>query len=1061
MRFNEPYDKENFIRFTETLLPNFIKTDKEINLNNNKSKIIKNAQVIGISKDLGNTYVLEFSHEKNSDPRISITRDAFKIMNEHRISKCLAIFKNDDSKNFRLSLLTREISIDENNKLIKGFSNAKRYSFYLGEGTKIKTPETQLYKKGRVKDFDDLKERFSLEVVNKEFYEEISNSFNILVGGRRTYKNKIVEHEPQLKLPINHEQNQKYLEFAVRLIGRIIFCWFLKEKRSSNNRSLMPELLLSKEATKKDDYYHNVLEPIFFEILNRPVKNRKEEYSAMPFSEIPYLNGGLFSPQEDDFYDYIESRQKENKKKTVIPNSWFTSLFEILESYNFTIDENTSFDEELSIDPEMLGRIFENLLAEINPETGDSARKNTGSYYTPRVIVDYMIDESLLLYLTEKTRIDENKLRSVITYDLEDDLQYPLSDYEKESIINYLSIIKILDPACGSGAFPIGVLQKIVFILQQIDPMGQTWFKKQIENTPSELKKIIEREFKEKNFDYIRKLGVIKENIYGIDIQPIATEISRLRCFLTLIVDERIDDSIENRGIEPLPNLDFKFVTANTLIKLPASKESKTQVGLFEDSKGIEELKELRSLFFNASGFERDHLKLQFSQTQNRMLNKLISENSNSIAQLTSKLTSWDPFGHKTSEWFDSEWMFGVNKGFDVIIGNPPYVRVSGINELYDQTIRKMYKCIFGHYDLYIPFIEFSLNLLSENGILSFITPNKFLSKKYGNKLRPYILKNFTISKLLDLSKVNVFDSASVYSLISIFQNKTPTESTITNVQSLERWKNPEEITFSKIYQSTYTSNPDYLIDIEINQEERSIFEKMNSNTIKIKDIARVLTGTPAIKLYYEWPKIIKEYQKESSNEFLKIINVSNLHRYTINWGGIVRIANHKYENAVIEFDEKLIGKNKWEIFKIHPKITIKGTALKLTGALDEVGYANVSLYSIVFNNKEDFSLNFYILGLINSKLLNYWYTKKYASNNLSGNYITFNGVYLSQLPLPKINDMNVELKKNIESNVLEIINLKKTKPDIDIQDLEKEINDSVYKIYKLNPTEIEIVDKY
>jgi len=241
--------------------------------------------------------------------------------------------------------------------------------------------------------------------------------------------------------------------------------------------------------------------------------------------------------------------------------------------------------------------------------------KNTSSYYTPRVIVDYMVDESLFLYLKNRTQIEEETLRAVISYDLHDDEEYQLTENERERIIIALEKVKILDPACGSGAFPIGALQKIVFILQQADPEGHLWFKKQIKNTSPELRRVVEREFAHKNFDYIRKLGIIRENIYGIDIQPIATEISRLRCFLTLVVDERIQEDLENRGIEPLPNVDFKFVTANSLIGLPGSQVN-SQIGLFEDDAGIRELKELRDSFFNASGTERDQLKYQFVQAQ-------------------------------------------------------------------------------------------------------------------------------------------------------------------------------------------------------------------------------------------------------------------------------------------------------------------------------------------------------------------------------------------------------------------------------------------------------------
>src|SRR5260221_566516 len=239
-----------------------------------------------------------------------------------------------------------------------------------------------------------------LSSINKAFYKEISGLFTQLVGGSVYKGTKREDYEALLKLPSIQDKSQASLEFAVRLIGRVIFCWFLREKKSDQGKSLMPNDLLSLEAVKHNpDYYHNILEPIFFEVLNKSVKSRKEDYGKEPFSSIPYLNGGLFSPQDDDFFSYNEDKQAVNHNVVVIPDEWLRKFFEVLETYNFTIDENTSFDEELSIDPEMLGRIFENLLAEINPETGESARKSTGSYYTPRAIVDYMDDESLLLYL--------------------------------------------------------------------------------------------------------------------------------------------------------------------------------------------------------------------------------------------------------------------------------------------------------------------------------------------------------------------------------------------------------------------------------------------------------------------------------------------------------------------------------------------------------------------------------------------------------------------------------------------------------------------------------------
>jgi hypothetical protein len=280
-----------------------------------------------------------------------------------------------------------------------------------------------------------------------------------------------------IQLPSVPEGDQRNLEFTVRLIGRVIFCWFLREKKSAAGLSLMPRELLSQQAvSNQSDYYHSILEPIFFEVLNKHGKSRREQYATGPFATIPYLNGGLFSPSYDDYFSYNTDKQSIFHNTVIIPDEWLVEFISFLETYNFTIDENVSFDEELSIDPEMLGRIFENLLAEISPETGESARKRTGSYYTPRSIVDYMVDEALFSYLKSQTALPDEKLRAIISYDLDDDTEHPLSAEEYNKIVNSLSTIKILDPACGSGAFPIGALQKIVFILQQADPDGHEYF---------------------------------------------------------------------------------------------------------------------------------------------------------------------------------------------------------------------------------------------------------------------------------------------------------------------------------------------------------------------------------------------------------------------------------------------------------------------------------------------------------------------------------------------------------------------------------------------------------
>jgi len=354
----------------------------------------------------------------------------------------------------------------------------------------------------------------------------------------------------------DHEALQR---FAVRLIGRIVFCWFLKKKKSDKNKiALVQEDILSVQAIEKNNnYYHKVLEPLFFEVLNTEIEERKEFIKEdEKWKNVPFLNGGLFDPNlHQDFYEIDENLNRSKYENTLkVPDERLKELFEIFETYNFTIDENTSVDIDLSVDPEMLGRIFENLLAEINPQTEKTARKATGSYYTPRPIVEYMVDESLIQYLITKlsplerggsdlsesgcVTALEQKIRNLLNYTIEDS---SLNDEETEQVIDALDEIKILDPACGSGAFPMGILQKMLLILEKVDPDSMNWLIRQLDKISNPaVKKAVEEELMNKDWKYIHKMGIIQNAIYGVDIQPIAVELSKLRFSLQLLLMKKL-----------------------------------------------------------------------------------------------------------------------------------------------------------------------------------------------------------------------------------------------------------------------------------------------------------------------------------------------------------------------------------------------------------------------------------------------------------------------------------------------------------------------------------------
>lgn len=395
----------------EILLPDYSKEMHEVSFDNS---LFSSVTMLGESKICDVTIFEVMVNDGCQNRRVGITQEMFRILRGLHINNALVAFANADKNNYRISLLTSKYEFD-GDKIVKVLSNPRRYSYSLGYGTKTKTAYKFLIEKGKVSSLNELINRFSVEVVNKQFYTEIATAFTELVGGERNGK----EYEKLLELHSVVDHN-KYAEFSVRLIGRIMFCWFLREKRSENGIPLVPDDMLSLDTVvKSDNYYHQVLEPLFFELLNTNQKRRKPEYQSDYYNKVPYLNGGLFSPHTDDLYKYDSVNHCGAYGIVNIPNEWFERLYVALNEYNFTVDENTAYDIELSIDPEMLGRIFENLLAEINPETGENAKKGTGSFYTPRDIVDYMVDSSLCEYLKKATSIEEKRIKALISYNKE------------------------------------------------------------------------------------------------------------------------------------------------------------------------------------------------------------------------------------------------------------------------------------------------------------------------------------------------------------------------------------------------------------------------------------------------------------------------------------------------------------------------------------------------------------------------------------------------------------------------------------------------------------------
>lgn len=658
-----------------------------------------------------------------------------------QVDGIFAVFKKDD--NWRFSFISKVTDYDEDKEeFVEVETEPKRYTYVLGKGEAVKTATDRfnaLVEANKVS-FEDIKEAFSVEKLNKEFYKKVVSFFYDLIGVKEPGRGG-EQHPHLLKLPSvsqTSEQGKKtHQEFAVRLIGRTVFCWFLRFKKSEQENPIIPKEVLSSDNIP-ENYYHKYLERLFFQVMNTKIGERRDDIPKV-FESIPFLNGGLFEPHSNDYYALDEATGLSKNLNTLkIPDSWFKDFFTVLEQYNFTIDENSVEDADVSVDPEMLGRIFENLLAEIDPASGKTARKATGSYYTPREIVDYMVDESLTKYLSRKTGVNERRLLPLLKFDTE--VKKDISEDEAIAIIEALNELKVLDPACGSGAFPMGILQKMVRILEKVDPKSERWKDLQLRKIPSAVvRRLLKKKLDDATVEYARKLGIIQHSIYGVDIQPIAAEISKLRCFLSLVVDEKVDEAEDNWAIDALPNLEFKFVTANSLISLPR-EDSKT-IDLFGSSDLMDQLETIREDYLQAHSDEKEYLKEQFQKVQGAILKKELEGTGNNQSERAIMLSSWEPFSDSVTGWFDSKWMFGVEQ-FHVVIGNPPYGGDKISNDLKNELK-------LGSKDPYGAFIARfladgkTLSPLRHKGILSFIVSDTFMTIGSHFELREMIMDNY------------------------------------------------------------------------------------------------------------------------------------------------------------------------------------------------------------------------------------------------------------------------------------------------------------------------------
>ena len=1047
---------------------------------------------LNVDEDIG-VYEIRIKNTKTGS-RVKISKictDIIKSGNRNSFGKGIffILYSNENEKAYRISYVKYDKKVNENYEVKKDLSDPKRFTYLLGEGAKVKTAQSRLNKEA-FSSVKKIEEAFSVEPVNKEFYKGIKISFD------KIYKDVLKNFENE------NSASDRLLsakEFSLRFLGRALFCWFLREK------DLIPKEIFDfrniAETKTKDNYYKEVLEELFFNILNVKMEERKIESKIINKYEkqIPFLNGGLFLKKEEDY-----------KVKT-IDNEIIKELFEFFEKYNFTVDESAPFDIEISIDPEMLGRIFENLLAEINPESSASARKETGSFYTPREIVDYMVCESIKLYLYKKTQnVKSDKIDNIFSVNEEADF----SNEERNEILNAIHEMKILDIACGSGAFPMGILNRVFNIIDKLDSNHEFYKEFLLKNIKGQAREEFKKLYQANKFNYAYKLDMLQRMIHGVDIQPIAIEISRLRAFLSLIVDEEKESGHENLGIKALPNLEFNFISANSLISLEHKEKEQKELKDETMDGFIKSMRNISEEYFNADSLDKKKkIKYKFDSLQSRIIN----ESDFLTSDDKKKFLSWNPFENKSTDFFDSEIQFGT-KFFDIVIGNPPYIQIQTMSKsIKDNYKNAGFKSFASTGDIYQLFYEKSLNLLDKNGVASLITSNKWMRAGYGASTREYFYNNANVFKIIDLG-AGRFSSATVDVNIIFygknFEEKAEGEKLFDAVNYKDdlEYLNLIRIRTQEVYNSDAEEKTALLSEVVtanlgkewviMNKVERSIFEKINKHkALKDWDIQinfGIKTGFNEAFIIDEETKnkLIKE-DKKSEQLIKPLIRGRDIKRYSYDFNGVYLINTHNgierknippvnvnkykaikkhldkyYSNLEIRQDkgntpynlrscayldnfEKYKIKNNNGKIEYYGKIIWNRISSELYFSYDDKGYFVLdSMFMINCKNKNTIK---YLIGILNSKLSRL-YIKLTSATLGSGTYGA--KIYIEKIPIPKIDNTNKKLVDKIINNVNEILKIKNKNSNEDVSKIEGEIDKLTYKLYNLSNEEIEIIEE-
>ncbi len=1092
INFSEKYDRKNFKNFLKDFLPEDLsESDQELQIDDNDD-YFKRATILASIKSLDDIVIIEVERSKAEKTRLNITKRLFKLLDTHSYSKALVVTFSKNESHYRFSLISSDF-VWEGTKVNKKFSNPKRLSFLLGEGAKLHTPYNKLNTK--VLNYKDLFSRFNIEIVNDEFFENYKKLFLDL-------QNKIEKDKIFNKFLKDKNITSDF--FSKRLLGQIIFCYFLQKKKwlgvSKDDKfgTGDPNYLRNTFDIfdkKKENFFNKFLEFFFYEGLNNINENNFVKSINI---KVPYVGGGLF--------EYFEGYDWENENLN-IPNSFFSNskkdgILDIFDLYNFTVDEHEDYDIELAVDPEMLGRVFENLLPE-------NIRKGGGSYYTPRIIVNYMCENSLSQYLHEK-------FQGTLSYDkLDSFIKNRSFNISKEKTIisnadkidKALHDLKICDPSIGSGAFAVGIVN-LVSRLRFL------------------LIKYVSRKYK--NNRYFFKRDCIQNSIYGVDIDSSAVEIAKLRLWLTLIVEK---DNYEDT--EPLPNLDFQLIQGNSLIDEVDGynfqhldvKDKDYQFELLpndvwdEFSKTKVKFIDLKKKYLDLKSFKKKkNLREEIEKLLSRITELAFSLGGNWTNNSMSDYKIFNKI-HTNKNFF--LWklyfieIFQNQPGFDIVIGNPPYIGEKDNKSKFQEvrntsSLKKFYQ---GKMDLFYFFYHLGINLIKEGGILSFITTNYFVTALGAKKLREDFKNRTELKKLINFKELKVFPSArGQHNLITILKKNSSGDKSNVSITNCNHEGAASDFLLQDIFQKT-NSSCEY-IDIE----NKNIYEgnetyirlsgQSNSNTLTSNILNKISNKSCSLHMYAHIRQGIQSAADKVTDKHLEkyklkakkgdgIFTLSNLEVIDLKLNNLEEeLVKNFYKNSDISrfhinllTDKKLLYIDKDTDISKYPnilkhlekfKILLKDRLVtynesypwfslhrprdlnilnntkivcprrsKLNNFAIEDGksyeQSDIMMISIKDNYKKSLDYN-YLLGILNSKLFFFWLSYR---GKVKGNTLELYGKPLEELPI-KIFD------KKLSEAVIKI-----TKKLIEqFSDVEFDrLNQTIYKLYKLSNEEIEVVE--